>query len=129
MSTYITTDEAGAITAQADWAFPGGVCIDCDVVRGYDGRLYKAGEESAPPAPTEEQLYAALRAARDARLAATDKYLLADYPISADALAEIKAYRAALRDLPDLPDAPWGGGEDTPWPDAPDFMQTEQPCA
>ena len=61
--------------------------------------------------------YAALRSARDERLADTDKYLLADYPISAENLAAVKLYRAALRDLPDAPGAPWdGGGESTPWP-------------
>ena len=75
-------------------------------------------------------LFAALRAARDARLASTDKILLPDYPISADALAQIKAYRAALRDLPDAPGAPWdGGGSATPWPAALSITQTGQPCA
>ena len=74
----------------------------------------------ALPPLTSAQLFAALRAARDARLAATDKMLLPDYPISVDALAQIKTYRAALRDLPDQPGAPWdGGGEATPWPAAP----------
>lgn len=60
-------------------------------------------------------LFSALRTTRDARLRATDKYLLADYPISADALAQVKVYRAALRALPEQPGAPWPGG-DIPWP-------------
>ena len=78
-------------------------------------------EIQAVPAPTAEQLYANLRAARDARLAATDKYMLADYPISEDNLALVKEYRAALRDLPEQPGAPWdGGGEATPWPTMPE---------
>ena len=59
--------------------------------------------------------FTALRAERDALLADTDKMLLPDYPISADALAQVKAYRAALRDLPDQPGAPWPNG-DIPWP-------------
>ena len=67
------------------------------------------------PAPTEEQLFVTLRASRDARLADTDKMLLPDYPISADAMAQVKAYRTALRDLPDQPGAPWPDG-DIPWP-------------
>ena len=76
----------------------------------------------ALPSPTSDQLFAALRAARDARLAATDKYVLPDYPFSVDALAQIKTYRAALRDLPDQPGAPWdGGGEATPWPTNPEI--------
>ena len=75
-------------------------------------------------------LFASLRAARDARLTSTDKMLLPDYPITADALAQIKAYRAALRNLPDAPGAPWdGGGEATPWPAALSIIQTDQPCA
>lgn len=71
----------------------------------------------AAPTPTTEQLYISLRAARDVRLTATDKYLLADYPIGADNLVLVKVYRTALRNLPEEPGAPWdGGGENTPWP-------------
>ena len=100
--------------------------VDYDVV-WQNGGLYKAGEE---PAQTAEAIFEALRAARDVRLAATDKYLLADYPIRADNLALVKTYRAALRALPEQSGAPWdGGGEATPWPDAPCTLQTEQPCA
>lgn len=61
-----------------------------------------------------------LRTARDARLAATDKYLLSDYPISTEDREKIKAYRQALRDLPSLDGAPFdGGGDETPWPAIP----------
>ena len=75
------------------------------------------GWSTTPRSPTAEQLFDGLRAFRDARLTATDKYLLADYPISADALAQVKVYRAALRALPEQSGAPWdGGGEETPWP-------------
>lgn len=73
------------------------------------------GWSVTPPPPTADQLFAALRASRDARLAHTDKMLLPDYPISAESLAQVKAYRAALRDLPDQPGAPWPDG-DVPWP-------------
>lgn len=52
MSTYIQTDETGAILASADWAFPDSIQVDFEVVRGWDGKLYKAGEEPAEPAPT-----------------------------------------------------------------------------
>ncbi|MGD9576289.1 tail fiber assembly protein [Desulfovibrio sp.] len=78
------------------------------------------GWSATPPVPTAEQLFSALRAARDARLSATDKYLLPDYPISESDLALVKTYRAALRDLLEQPGAPWdGGGEVTPWPELP----------
>lgn len=79
------------------------------------------GWSDTPPPPTANELSAHLRSARDALLAATDKYLLADYPISAENMAAVKAYRQALRDLPAQPGAPWdgGGGELTPWPELP----------
>ena len=89
--------------------------------------------DTLPPLTTAQH-FAALRAARDARLAQTDKMLLPDYPITADALEKVKTYRAALRDLPDQPGAPWdGGGTATPWPAAPaspeDTTQAELSCA
>ena len=61
-----------------------------------------------------------LRELRDSRLAASDKYLLADYPISPEELVTIKAYRHLLRDLPAQEGAPFdGGGSSTPWPAIP----------
>ena len=61
-----------------------------------------------------------LRTERDARLAVTDKYLLSDYPISAEELGNIRTYRQVLRELPAQEGAPWdGGGELTPWPELP----------
>lgn len=74
-----------------------------------------AGWSATPPVPTEEQLFVTLRASRDVRLAATDKYMLIDYPISGGDLEQVKTYRAALRDIPDQPGAPWPDG-DIPWP-------------
>ena len=95
----IWCNENGAVMAPVDGGFEIQVC----------------------PTPTVKQLYTSLREARDVRLAATDKYLLADYPITAESLAQVKAYRAALRDLTDQPGAPWdGGGVETPWPELPD---------
>ena len=71
-----------------------------------------------------------LRSNRDTLLAATGKMLLPDYPITAEALAQVKTYRSALRALPEQPGAPWdGGGAATPWPAAPSTAQAEQPCA
>ena len=118
MPTYITTDDTGAIISSANWEFEGSIAVDYDVVRGYDGKLYKSGTE--PDGPTLEERLGWLRANRDMKLTDTDKYLLADYPITTDALEQVKTYRAALRDLPDQPGAPWdGGGELTPWPELP----------
>ena len=89
--------------------------------------------DTLPPLTTAQH-FAALRAARDTRLAYTDKMLLPDYPITAEALEKVKTYRAALRDLPDQPGAPWdGGGAETPWPaattPATGITQAEQSCA
>ena len=45
MTTYITLDADGHITASADWAFPESVATEEDVVRGSDAKLYFAGDE------------------------------------------------------------------------------------
>lgn len=75
---------------------------------------------SEPVLPTAEELMQRLREGRDWRLFSTDKYLLPDYPISAEKLATVKAYRQALRDLPAQEGAPFdGGGDETPWPAIP----------
>ena len=118
MPCHILCNTAGDIEMWDAQPFPGSVEVDYEVVRGWDGKPYKAGEE--PPLPAEA-IFEALRSTRDARLAATDKYMLADYPLSENNLALVKEYRAALRDLPEQPGAPWdGGGEVTPWPIMPE---------
>ena len=115
MPTYIQTDDAGAIISSADWEFEGSIAVDYDVVRGYDGKLYKSGTE--PDGPTLEERLGWLRANRGMKLTDTDKYLMPDYNISTEVLEAVKTYRQALRDLPAQPGAPWdGGGELTPWP-------------
>lgn len=53
------------------------------------------------PAPTTDELAAQKRAERDALLAQTDKFVLSDYPITEEKLAQYKAYRQYLRDLPE----------------------------
>lgn len=70
------------------------------------------------PTPTQEELAASIRAERNKRLALTDHFVMPDYPISQDKLEEIKAYRQALRDLPQQPGFPWGGPDDPEctWP-------------
>lgn len=75
-------------------------------------------EPYVPPVPTQEELAASIRAERDKRIAATDYLVMPDYPLDTDKLEEIKAYRQALRDLPQQPGFPWGGPDDPacPWP-------------
>lgn len=117
---YVSFYDDGTLAYAHNAPFDGCTEVDYDVVQ-VNGKLYKAGSE---PTDWETTLrYITLRGARDARLTATDKYTLSDYPISADNLALVKAYRAALRALPEQTGAPWdGGGKSTPWPTAPEFM-------
>ena len=129
------------------WQFGGSVTAGTkeawDAVEWEDARPKPTWADlcAAHASAAHTGLFASLRAARDARLANTDKMLLPDYPVGADALPVIKAYRAALRNLPDAPGAPWdGGGSATPWPTAPNTAnsttsstsstsQADQPCA
>ena len=116
MPTYVRYNPDNSIAASATWPAPGMAKVDFEVVRGYDGKLYKADE--APVKPQEEveaEAFAALRAERDKRLADTDYMVMPDYPIDADKLIAVKAYRQALRDLPQQDGAPWIDGE-IPWP-------------
>ncbi len=65
---------------------------------------------------TDEEVAATVRRDRDARLRATDVYLLSDYPgMTAEALAEVKAYRQALRDVPEQTGFP----RQIEWPEFP----------
>ena len=74
-----------------------------------------------PYVPTVEDLAASVRAERDRRITATDYLVMLDYPLDTDKLEEIKAYRQALRDIPQQPGFPWGGPDDPacPWPVVP----------
>ena len=120
MPAYVIMGGDGCITHSANWEFEGSIAVDYDVVRGYDGKLYKSGTE--PDGPTVDERLGWLRANRDMKLTDTDKYLMPDYPISTEALEAVKTYRQALRDLPAQPGAPWdGGGEETPWPTKPEI--------
>ena len=66
---------------------------------------------------SENARFIRLRAARDARVADTDYLVMPDYPLDNADIVTVRAYRQALRDLPQQDGAPWdGGGEETPWP-------------
>lgn len=71
-----------------------------------------------PPVPTTEELAASVRAERNKRITATDYLVMPDYPLDTDKLEEIKAYRQALRDIPQQLGFPWNGPDDPacPWP-------------
>ncbi|MEG2843289.1 MAG: tail fiber assembly protein [Ruthenibacterium sp.] len=83
-------------------------CIQCvyrtDLAAAIDGSLEawlaaaKAAESAAEAAK--------VRGKRDALLAASDKYMLSDIPITATK-TDWKSYRAALRNVPEQAAFPW----------------------
>ena len=60
-----------------------------------------------------------LRKERNKLLKDTDIYMLSDYPLSDDEKEQIKAYRQALRDLPEQNGFP----TNCQFPEKPDFLQ------
>lgn len=56
-------------------------------------------QEYAEPAVSDETLAARARAKRDKLLLESDYLVMPDYPISAEDLEAVKAYRQALRDI------------------------------
>ena len=70
--------------------------VDCEM----DGEEMVLVASASKEAAQLEKAWHSLRQERDRRLEKTDKYLLVDFPISAENLAAMKAYRDALRDLP-----------------------------
>lgn len=127
---YVKYAEDGSIESSAEFEFPGSVEVDFEVERGYDGRLYKAGEAPVKPAAeVEAEAFAALRAERDMRLQDYDKAVaqiqrdmrLADAsetPALEALLAKWDAYAQALCDLPAQKGAPWTS-DTIPWPAEP----------
>ena len=68
---------------------------EIEVEQAYDGSWYVKG--FAPEKPVEEK-EAEVRAVRNQYLEQTDKYMIADYPISDDERELYKQYRTYLRD-------------------------------
>lgn len=110
---YVKYAQDGSIEASSQFQFPGSQQVSFEVVRGYDGRLYKAGEEPqktpeqerAEQVVTErERLCAELdaldakgaRAARAVALALVNGDLAASADV--DKLLEIEEQARALRE-------------------------------
>jgi len=73
------------------------------------------------PPVDPEQLADDVRAERDRRLAATDRYALPDYPHADEETRQAWLdYRQELRDLPQAEGFPWQGVGDAPWPEEPE---------
>lgn len=69
--------------------------------------------------PTPDIEWAAIRTRRDQLLRATDFTQLPDYPVTAAQLAQVTAYRKALRDIPEMAEHP----ADLVWPELPTFVK------
>ena len=61
-------------------------------------RFFVIGDEPKPYVPTEDELKAQVRQVRNRYLEQTDKFMLADYPITDDERELYKQYREYLRD-------------------------------
>ena len=76
---------------------------EIEVEQAYDGSWYVKG--FAPEKPVEE-LQAQVRAVRNQYLEQTDKFMIADYPVTDDEREMYKQYRTYLRDYT-LPENWW----------------------
>ena len=74
---------------------------EMEVEQAYDGSWYVKG--FAPEKPVEE-LQAQVRAVRNRYLEQTDKFMIADYPITDDERELYRQYREYLRTYPECQD-------------------------
>lgn len=74
--------------------------------------------EEPDPEPTDEQLAQDARRRRDALIAASDFYMMPDYPSDPKALESVKTYRQALRDI----SAQEGFPKAVEWPTCPTVL-------
>ena len=82
-------------------------------------KTFRRFEIKEVPAPTEEELAAAIRAKRDALIAETDYLMASDYPLDEDKKAELIVYRQALRDVPEQEGFPTS----VVWPEKPEWLK------
>lgn len=100
-------DEAKTVDLQSS----GGLADEAYLRRTLEFYGYPVGDELL----TDEDRAKAAREKRDRLLAETDFLLMPDYPISEEALAALKAYRQALRDVPEQAGFP----NTIEWPETP----------
>ncbi len=72
---------------------------EMDVEQSYNGQWYVAGYAPEPPQPSKEEILAEKRALRNQYLQNSDKYMLADFPITSTERNKWKEYRVYLRDF------------------------------
>ena len=79
--------------------------------------------EAVPvPEPTVQELASRVRSQRDTKLSDTDYLIIPDYPISPEDLEAVKAYRQALRDIPEQSGFP----KNVQWPVEPQFLSAKK---
>ena len=100
------------------------VTADCKTHRIVRGDALEWGVEKIPEKTSEELQQEAeerVRAQRDYLIGQTDYLLAADYPIDAESLEAVKAYRQALRDVPQQEGFP----ENVEWPTMPEVTKVQ----
>lgn len=111
-------------SANRSWLLAEPICkhlelgeLDEETCEAYmDGEEMKLRHSEAKEDEQIEKAWMRLRADRDAKLNATDKYMLSDYPISAPNKTAMEVYRNALRDLPSNVSDP---RDEVEWPEMP----------
>jgi len=108
MQHYIdtTTQELYAFEKGADPSFIPSHLVECPARPSpYESFVNGAWvKDAAAIAREQSDLLAAVRVERDVLLSDTDKYLVADFPITAALLTKVKTYRTSLRDVPTAAD-------------------------
>ncbi len=106
--------------------YPPEAAVWCNNNNAYIEPIRSGGyiirEVPPPPEPTPEELAKEIRSKRDKLLRDTDKYLISDYPISPEDLEAVKAYRQALRDIPEQSGFP----KNVQWPVEPQFLSAKK---
>ncbi len=69
---------------------------------------------------TDEELASRVRYRRDSMISSTDFYVQPDYPSDPEGLEAVKAYRQALRDIPEQSGFP----RNVQWPEMPAVLST-----
>lgn len=70
---------------------------------------------------TDEELASRIRMRRDSMISRTDFYVQPDYPSDSEGLEAVKAYRQALRDVPEQSGFP----RNVQWPEKPSVLGNE----
>ena len=91
----IITDERGSVYAEtATWCNRNNACLK-EIEPAGKFRRFKI---VTVPEPDENEKKAFIRSVRNGYLADTDKYMIADFPVTDEKREEYKSYRRYLRD-------------------------------